>query len=166
MKKTIASFLITIATLFSFSSQLKTQNMKNPNKESQCFIFPQGNELSSNNFSGKVWLEMLVDNDTIFNCPIGNVTFEPGCRNSWHKHPGGQILLAIDGEGYYQEKGKSMQLVRPGDVIRIAPNVEHWHGATPHRSFTHLAITTNPQLGEVVWLQPVTDELYNQYRLY
>ena len=42
--------------------------------------------------------------------PIGNVTFEPGCRNNWHIHKadkgGGQILLCTNGRGWYQEWGK------------------------------------------------------------
>jgi len=59
------------------------------------------------------------------------VTFEPGCCNSWHKHPGGQILLVAGGRGYYQEEGKPAQELRPGDVVEIRPNVKHWHGAAP-----------------------------------
>ncbi len=68
-------------------------------------------------------------NDAVFNAPIGNVTFEPGARTNWHKHSGGQILLVIAGEGRYQERGKPAQVTRKGDVVRIAPNVEHWYGA-------------------------------------
>ena len=65
---------------------------------------------------------MLVPHDSEFNCPIGNVTFEPGCRNNWHKHPGGQILLVTGGRGYYQEEGKPAQELNPGDVVKIHPN--------------------------------------------
>lgn len=51
-------------------------------------------------FSGKCYLNMLTGFDC--NVPIGNVTFEPGCRNNWHSHPGGQILLITGGYGWYQ----------------------------------------------------------------
>ena len=38
---------------------------------------------------------------------LSNVTFAPGCRNNWHIHHatkgGGQLLLCIAGEGWYQE---------------------------------------------------------------
>ena len=123
-------------------------------------VFPKGEKITNNYFTGTAWLKMLVTDD-IFNCPIGNVTFEPGCRNNWHRHPGGQILLCTSGKGYYQEKGKPVQLLQAGDVVQIPPEVIHWHGATPGSEFSHLAITANPQKGSVEWLQPVTDEEYN-----
>ena len=132
--------------------------LKNKNDNA---VFLKGEKISNDYFSGTAWLEMLVPNDDIFNCPIGNVTFEPGVRNNWHRHPGGQILLATRGVGYYQEKGKPIQLFQAGDVIKILPGVVHWHGASPNSEFSHLAISTNPQKGIVEWLQPVTDEEYN-----
>jgi quercetin dioxygenase-like cupin family protein len=64
-------------------------------------IFPIGEKFESNYFNRTVWLKRLTPADSA--CPIGNVTFEPGCRNSWHKHAGGQILLITGGRGYYQE---------------------------------------------------------------
>ena len=52
-------------------------------------------------FVGQSYLSML----TTAGVPIGNVTFEPGCRNNWHIHHaksgGGQILLCTAGRGYY-----------------------------------------------------------------
>lgn len=82
-------------------------------------------------------------------------------RNSWHSHPGGQILIATAGKGYYQEKGKPIQVLKPGDVIAIAPDVKHWHGAAPDNGFTHMAINTKVSLGATEWYDPVTDEEYN-----
>lgn len=125
-------------------------------------VFPKGELYESPHFSGKVWLKMLVDNDAVFNCPVAHVTFEPGCRNSWHTHPGGQLLLVTGGEGRYQEKDGPMRQLKPGDVVKIAPDVEHWHGAAPHSWFSHLAVSTNPQSGIVTWLDPVTDEQYRR----
>jgi quercetin dioxygenase-like cupin family protein len=65
------------------------------NNLSDSVIFPKGEKITNDYFIGAVWLEMLISNDSTFNCPIGNVTFEPGARNNWHKHPGGQLLLVI-----------------------------------------------------------------------
>lgn len=124
--------------------------------------FPKGEKITNNNFTGTAWLQMLVNNDSIYNTSIGNVTFEPGARTNWHRHPGGQILLVSEGEGYYQEKGKPAQLIRKGDVIRIPPDTEHWHGAAPASSLTHIAISPKTDKGSVVWLKPVTDEEYTQ----
>lgn len=124
-------------------------------------IFPKGEKASSDYFAGATWVKNLVPSDEIFNIVIGNVVFEPGARNNWHSHPRGQILLATHGIGYYQEKGKAIQLLHAGDVVKIAPGVVHWHGASPGSEFTHIAINPNIQNGIVEWLQPVTQEEYN-----
>lgn len=99
--------------------------MNKSNNLSDSVIFPKGVKIPNDNFIGAAYLEMLVPNDDTFNCPIGNVTFEPGARNSWHKHAGGQILLVTGGKGYYQEEGKPVQLLHEGDVIKILPDVKH-----------------------------------------
>jgi quercetin dioxygenase-like cupin family protein len=127
-------------------------------------VFPKGVQIANNNFSGTAWLQMLVTNVEAFDCTIGNVTFERGVRNSWHSHPGGQILLCTSGEGYYQEKGKPARLLHAGDVVEILPNVVHWHGATPDSEFTHLAINPKVSQGAAVWLEPVTDDEYNNLK--
>ncbi len=43
-------------------------------------------------------------------------------------------------------------------------NVKPWHGATPDSWFVHIAIGTNAQKGEAEWLEPVTDEEYNNLK--
>ncbi|MNF70060.1 Cupin domain protein [compost metagenome] len=106
---------------------------------------------------------MLVPNDPVLNTSVGNVVFEPGARNNWHTHPGGQILIVTHGTGYYQEVGKPIQLLQVGDVVNIPPELKHWHGASPNSEFTHIAISTNTQTGIVDWLEPVTDEQYNSF---
>jgi quercetin dioxygenase-like cupin family protein len=131
--------------------------------EDQNTIFPKGEKAPADYFTGTAWVKILVPNDPDLNCQVGNVVFEPGARNNWHTHPGGQILLITDGIGYYQEKSKPIQLLRKGDVVKILPDVEHWHGATPDSPLTHIAINTNTQKGLVVWLQRVTDEEYKSF---
>src|SRR5258708_38850823 len=128
--------------------------------ENKVEIFPKGEKAPAEYFSGTAWVKLLVSNDQTLNTQIGNVVFEPGARNNWHTHPGGQILIVTDGVGCYQEKGKSIQIIRKGDVVTIAPDGIHWHGASRDSEMTHLAINTNTQNGIVVWLQPVTDEEY------
>lgn len=132
--------------------------------ESKTVIFPKGEKAPADYFTGTAWVQLLVPNDPALNCQIGNVVFEPRARNNWHTHPGGQILLATEGIGYYQEKGKPIQLLCKGDVVNIPPDIEHWHGAAPDSEFTHIAINTNTQKGIVEWLQRVTDEEYNSFK--
>jgi quercetin dioxygenase-like cupin family protein len=128
-------------------------------------IFPKGQKITNPYFTGTAWLESLVPKDSTFNCPIGNVSFEPGARTYWHKHPGGQILLVTGGKGYFREEGQPAQVIREGDVVKIHPGVKHWHGATPDSRLVHLSITPNAQKGDAVWLEPVTDEEYNNLKI-
>jgi 4-carboxymuconolactone decarboxylase len=124
-------------------------------------IFPIGEKTPADYFTGTAWLNVLVPQDETGSYAVGNVVFEPGCRNNWHTHPAGQILLVTDGKGYYQEKGKPARLLDKGDVVVIPSGIEHWHGARQDCSFTHIAITNNTAEGAVRWLKPVSDEEYN-----
>ena len=123
-------------------------------------IFPKGNKVSTDYFTGTAWLNVLVPQDETGSYSVGNVVFEPGCRNNWHKHPTGQILLVTDGKGYYQEKSKPARQLGKGDVVVIPSQVEHWHGAAADSSLTHIVITNNSAKGPVEWLARVTDEEY------
>ncbi len=114
-------------------------------------------------FTGLAWIKTLVAPNDLTDCVVSDVTFQPGARNNWHTHPNGQILVATAGVGYYQEKGKSIQILRLGDAVNIAPDVVHWHGASADSSFTHIAINPNVSKGGAVeWLQAVTDEEYQK----
>jgi quercetin dioxygenase-like cupin family protein len=110
-------------------------------------------------FTGTAWVTMVAGPNPT-DCTVGDVTFEPGCRNNWYSHPAGQLLVVTAGTGYYQKKGQPVQLLRTGDVVSIAPGVVHWHGATPNSLFTHLTINPNVSQGVADWLEPVTDEEY------
>ena len=122
-------------------------------------IFPTGEKIKNDNFTGNAWLQPLIAADNDNQNAVGNVTFEPGARSNWHIHPAGQILLVVDGVGYYQEKGQPKKILRKGDAVKCPPNVAHWHGASADQSFTQLAITGREK-GETVWLAAVTDEEY------
>lgn len=116
------------------------------------------NEAFSQYFTGNSYLKPLNTNGV----GVFNITFEPGCRNNWHiHHKGGQILLCTDGEGWYQEWGKTAQKLVPGDVVYIAPEIKHWHGAVKDEWFTHIAIEIPAENSSNEWLEPVSDEQYN-----
>ncbi|MDR3057251.1 MAG: cupin domain-containing protein [Prevotella sp.] len=164
MKRIIIIFAVISLVLMACNNNSKKENEMNTsaNKETTQ-IFPKGEIINNDYFSGTAWLQMLVTNKENFDLTIGNVVFEPGVRNNWHSHPGGQILLCTKGIGYYQEKGKSIQLLNVGDVVEILPDVVHWHGATPDSEFEHIAISPQSQKGAVVWMEAVTEEEYNSY---
>ena len=113
-------------------------------------------------FSGKSWLNPVsAPGDYL---PIFNVTFEPGCRNNWHIHHaakgGGQVLVCVEGHGWYQEEGKPAQALKPGDVVEIPANVKHWHGAAADSWFSHLAFEYPGEGCSNEWCEPVSDEAY------
>lgn len=115
-------------------------------------------------FVGQSYLEMLSTEGVV----IGNVTFEPGCRNNWHIHHasygGGQILLCTSGRGYYQEWGKEARELKAGDVVNIKAGVKHWHGAAKDSWFTHIAVEVPGEDTSNEWCEPVSDEEYNRLK--
>ena len=115
-------------------------------------------------FIGKSYLKPLTDpKQTVF---MANVTFEPKCRNNWHIHKaeqgGGQILLCVDGNGWYQEWGKPAQALTAGDVVYISAGVKHWHGAANNSWFSHIAVECPGVNTSNEWLEPVLDEEYDK----
>ena len=127
-------------------------------------IFPRGGENTAfaRYFVGRSYLNMLSTEQV----SIGNVTFEPGCRNNWHIHRaargGGQILLVTAGRGWYQEWGKPARALRAGDVVNIPANVKHWHGAARDSWFAHLAVEVPGEETANEWMEPVSDADYSQ----
>jgi quercetin dioxygenase-like cupin family protein len=162
MKRTSIIYVIISIIGISSCQQAKKGNEKNMPDQQAEVLFPKGNKITSKNFTGTAWLQMMIDNDSTLHAKMGNVTFEPKARTNWHTHPGGQILIITNGVGYYQEKGKAAQLLHKGDFVEIPPNTVHWHGAAPDDEFAHIAISLNTDEGDVIWLQPVTDEEYSQ----
>lgn len=124
-------------------------------------VFPIGekNDAFERYFVGQSYLNML-SKERLF---IGNVTFEPGCRNNWHiHHKGGQILLCTAGRGYYQAWGEPARELHPGDVVNIPPEVKHWHGAAADSWFAHIAIEVPAEGASNEWLEAVEEKEYNK----
>jgi len=123
-------------------------------------IFPKGSPLPKEWFVGDAFLTPLVARDHNNNFSAGSVSFEPGARTNWHTHPSGQVLLVIEGNGFYQEKGKPARAISKGDVVIIPEDLEHWHGASATTSMVHVAITNYKDDVQVTWLHPVSEEEY------
>ena len=116
-------------------------------------------------FSGASFLNPLTNpkETAVF---LANVTFAPACRNNWHIHHatkgGGQQLICVAGEGWYQEEGKEAISLTPGTVITIPANVKHWHGAKRDSWFGHIAVEVPGENTSNEWCEPVTDDEYNK----
>jgi quercetin dioxygenase-like cupin family protein len=114
------------------------------------------------NFTGAVFIDPIrsPDGDSAIGC--AHVRFTPGARTAWHHHPKGQTLYVTDGVGLVCRRGGEPVQIRPGDVVRIDPGEEHWHGATPSRFMANVALQQADDDGRVVtWLAHVTDEEYS-----
>ena len=125
-------------------------------KHEASMIYPIGEENPYGKyFVGKSYLHLICKDQVA----MYNVTFEPGCRNNWHKHlaksGGGQILMCIAGYGYYQEEGKERRELKPGDIVNIPINVKHWHGAREDSWFSHISVEVPGVDGSTEWLEPV-----------
>ena len=128
-------------------------------------IFETGEKLEelAEYFIGQAYRAPLVDGTV----PVANITFELGCRNNWHIHhgdngAGDQILLCTAGSGWYQAEGEEPVSLEPGSAIRIPAGLKHWHGAKADSWFSHLAFLTPGEGVHNEWLEPVTDEEYDQ----
>jgi len=111
-------------------------------------------------FTGSVRIDPLFDASDPARVRSAKVTFEPGARTAWHRHPLGQILIVIAGVGLVQRWGEAIDEIRPGDVVWFPPDEKHWHGATPSSSMTHIAIQEALNGSPVDWLEHVSDEQY------
>jgi quercetin dioxygenase-like cupin family protein len=111
-------------------------------------------------FTGRVRIDPVWPSSETINTSGANVTFEPGARSAWHTHPAGQRLVVLSGVGLTQEWGKTVETIRPGDVVWCPPGVKHWHGAAPGTAMTHLAVTGSIDGKNVNWMEKVSDVQY------
>ena len=127
-------------------------------------VFPIGepNTQFAKYFVGQSYLAPL----TLKQIPTFCVTFEPRCRNNWHIHHassgGGQLLICVAGEGWYQEWGQPPIKLKAGDVVNIPANTKHWHGATKDSWFQHIAQEIPGTDTSNEWCEMVTDEQYDK----
>lgn len=111
-------------------------------------------------FTGDVTVAPLFSDKATAPFGAAYVTFAPGARSFWHVHPAGQHLVVTDGMGWTGDASGGKSEIRKGDVVWCPPGVKHWHGAAPHSSMTHLALTGVKGGQNVEWMEPVTDEQY------
>lgn len=113
-------------------------------------------------FTGSVRIDPLHQAPDPARMQCAQVTFEPGARTAWHTHPLGQTLIVTSGLGWVQKEGEPVQEIAPGDVVWFAPGEKHWHGASPAKAMTHIAIQEKLDGNVVDWMEHVTDEQYQR----
>lgn len=163
LRHTRLLFLLPALSLVSVINT-KAQVKSNETIYKMTTFSDKGVPVPKENFTGTVWVNMNVKPDEGYNVNIGTVTFETKARTNWHRHKSGQLLFVIEGIGYYQEKGKPIQLIQKGDVVKILKNAMHWHGASHNSSMRHIAMISDYDKDKTEWFQPVNDEDYNSYK--
>ena len=115
---------------------------------------------SSEWFTGTVWQDPIIEAPDPARVRALKVSFEPGARTAWHTHPLGQTLYIISGTGLVGLRNAQPKIVNAGDTVWIPPNEEHWHGATPTNSMSHIALQEAMNGTVANWLEKVIDEDY------
>jgi quercetin dioxygenase-like cupin family protein len=112
-------------------------------------------------FTGTVYVDAVAVPSAPSRLQAASVHFTPGARTAWHTHPNGQTIYVTEGVGLAQRRGGPIEVIRPGDRVFFEPGEDHWHGATPDRFMTHLAMQDVDDEGSpVTWGEHVTDEEY------
>ena len=146
-----------------YADEIQNNNTDKGTTHGGAFGMGEPNVNYAKYFIGNSYLKMLDKTES--GVSFANVTFEPGCRNNWHIHHsqkgGGQVLICVEGEGWYQEEGKEAQSLKVGDIVVIPANKKHWHGAKANSWFSHIAVEIPGENTSNEWLEPVEDEIYN-----
>jgi quercetin dioxygenase-like cupin family protein len=112
-------------------------------------------------FTGAVYIDAVASPSGGSGLSASSVHFTPGARTAWHTHPNGQTIYVLEGVGLAQRRGGPIEVIRPGDRVFFEPGEEHWHGATPTRFMTHLAMLEVDEEGSsATWGDHVSDDEY------
>jgi len=116
---------------------------------------------SAESFTGTVHFDTIAAPTGPSRVSASSVHFSPGARTAWHIHPNGQTIYVTEGVGLVQRRGGPVEVIRPGDRVFFEPGEHHWHGASPERFMTHLALIHVDDEGTgVTWGEHVTDDEY------
>lgn len=119
----------------------------------------EGFKAPNTHYIGEAWLNGILEagDETDFN--ITKATFKANSTLDWHKHSSSQVLIYVEGEGYYQERGKDPIILKAGDVIKCDKDTEHWHSSTKDSDVTYLAIYGGEQ--PTTWTEVVSKDYYD-----
>jgi quercetin dioxygenase-like cupin family protein len=118
-----------------------------------------GMKAPNTHYIGEAWLNTIFNNDPDLGYNITKATFKANSTLDWHKHGSSQVLIIVDGEAYYQERGKEPIILKEGDIIKCEKNIEHWHSSTKNRDVTYLALYGGEQ--PTTWTEVLTQQYYD-----
>ena len=120
----------------------------------------EGRKAPNTHYIGEAWLNAIIHDDDELGYNITKATFKANSTLDWHKHSSVQVLIIVDGQAYYQERGKDPVILKTGDVIRCPKDTEHWHSSTKESDVTYLALYGGQQPTE--WTEVLTQENYDK----
>ncbi|SHJ83571.1 Cupin domain protein [Arenibacter nanhaiticus] len=120
----------------------------------------EGTKAPNTHYIGEAWLSAIIHNDAELGYNITKATFRANSTLDWHKHSSAQVLVIVNGEGYYQERGKEAVILKEGDVIKCGKDIEHWHSSTKYSDVTYLAFYGAEQ--PTIWTEVLTQEYYDK----
>ncbi|TVZ59791.1 quercetin dioxygenase-like cupin family protein [Flavobacteriaceae bacterium MAR_2010_105] len=119
----------------------------------------EGMKAPNTHYIGEAWLNSLLQADDQINYNITKATFRANSTLDWHKHTSSQVLIVVEGIGYYQERGKEPILIKVGDVIKCDKDIEHWHSSSKEHDVTYLALYGGEQ--PTIWTEVLTQDYYD-----
>lgn len=122
--------------------------------------FTEGTKAPNTHYIGEAWLNGIIHDDAELGYNITKATFKANSTLDWHKHGSAQVLIIVDGEAYYQERGKEPVILKTGDVIKCEKDIEHWHSSTKVSDVTYLALYGGEQ--PTTWTEVLTQEYYDE----
>ncbi|WP_445386161.1 cupin domain-containing protein [Robiginitalea sp. IMCC44478] len=150
MKKTALS-LLCLLPLFGFT--------QNPEYQVTSYL-EEGMKAPNTHYIGEAWLNSLLRSKGDLNYNITKATFRANSTLDWHKHATPQVLIIVEGRGYYQERGKEPITMKEGDVIKCEKETEHWHASSKESDVTYLAIYGGTE--PTTWTEVLSQEAYDQ----
>jgi quercetin dioxygenase-like cupin family protein len=115
-------------------------------------------------FTGDVYMTPIYNGTGPSRMTAALVRFTPGARSNWHFHAVGQTLHVNEGVGLVGTRDGSVVRIHAGETVICPPDEQHWHGAAADTFMSHFALLENKPDGSdpTTWLEPVTDEQYEQ----
>ncbi|MDC6384357.1 cupin domain-containing protein [Flagellimonas taeanensis] len=147
MKK-IIFFLFISVSVFSQNSAYQVHS-----------YLTEGTKAPNTHYIGEAWLNAIIHDDSELGYNITKATFKANSTLDWHKHSSAQVLIIVEGNAYYQEKGNEPVILKKGDVIKCGKDIEHWHSSTKFSDVTYLALYSGEQ--PTTWTEVVTQEYYD-----
>lgn len=141
--------------LYLFSLSTMAQN----NEYNISSFQEKGSRAPNTHYIGDAWLKGIVEANEENGFNVTKAKFKANSTLDWHKHSSPQVLIYLDGEGYYQERGKAPIILKAGDVIKCGADTEHWHSSTKYSDVTYLAIYSNAT--PTVWTEVLSKEYYD-----